>query len=95
MHFNKIVKFENDNFIYAEIAKKGFPIFKNIDQFNLNFDSKVELIKCFLKINSNFSQVEINRLKLNQYEIFNNNKYDINIIFPFTDYKNWFNKKKK
>ena len=92
---NKIVKFEYDDLIYAEITNKNFPILENNNQPTLNCNEKEIFIKCLLHNNSKLGLVEIKRVKLNQYEIFNKNPYDVDIIFPFLEYKNWFNETKK
>jgi hypothetical protein len=92
---NKIVKFEYDDLIYAEITNKNFPILENNNQPTLNCNEKEIFIKCLLQNNSKLGLVEIKRVKLNQYEIFNKNPYDVDIIFPFLEYKNWFNETKK
>ena len=91
----KKIKFENDNLIYANIANDGFPTFKIVNGANFNCGQEEKFVKCLLKKNVILKPIKINRLKLNQYEIFNENKYDVNIIFPLTEYKNWFNEKKK
>jgi hypothetical protein len=92
---NKIIKFENDDLIYADIVNDGYPTFESVNGTNLSCEQEEKFVKCLLKKNFILKPIEINRLKLNQYEIFNENKYDVNIIFPLTEYKNWFNEKKK
>lgn len=101
-HFNiknykisKIVRFKNDNLIYAEIINKKFPIIKKPEDLTLDCNQKKIFIKCLLKNNSELGSIKIKRLKLNQYEITNKNNYNVSIIFPFTEYKNWLSNKKK
>jgi hypothetical protein len=91
----KKIKFENDNLIYAIIVNDGFPTFKTINGTNLNCGQEEKFLKCLLKKNFTLKPIEISRLKLNRYEIFNKNEYDVNIIFPLTEYKNWFNENKE
>jgi hypothetical protein len=91
----KIIKFENDDLIYAEMVNDGFPTFETVNGTNFNCGQEEKFLKCLLKKNFILKPIEINRLKLNQYEIFNKNNQDVNIIFPLAEYKNWFNKKKE
>jgi hypothetical protein len=91
----KIIKFENDDLIYAEMVNDDFPTFKTVNDTNFNCGQEEKFLKCFLKKNFILKPIEISRLKLNQYEIFNKNNYDVDIIFPLTEYKNWFNEKKE
>lgn len=80
----------NDTILFAKIIEKGFPILLNLDFDYSICEENINKIKCLTQKNTNLSDIKIEKLGFNKFIFLNKTDKDVNFIFPFSDFYNWY-----